>query len=145
MAQIPEETQIRIIVDKGKSISCPLCHLRIDAGMGHLCRESDDGVLSGQTWRLSGGQQIHASGAHGRPQGVSGERGRTRREDVWAQDHNIEIAQLRAVIELAYAAQIHPFQTDETRDYCQCGYYKTHPIHTLAAPAHPGTHGTGKS
>lgn len=64
MAEIPKETQIRIIVDKGKSISCPLCRLRLDAGMGHLCRESRDGVLSGQTWRLSGGQQIHANGGH---------------------------------------------------------------------------------
>lgn len=51
-----EETQIRIILDRGKSIACPLCREQLDAGHGHLCRESSDGVLSGQTWRLSGGQ-----------------------------------------------------------------------------------------
>jgi hypothetical protein len=43
------------------------------------------------------------------------------------------INQMGAAIEYAFGSAIHLFQTDETRDYCQCGYYKTHPIHTLAS------------
>jgi chromosome segregation ATPase len=45
------------------------------------------------------------------------------------------VGQLRETIERAFNAKIHPFQTDEGRDYCQCGYYKVHPIHALAALA----------
>ena len=62
--------QIRIIIDRGKSILCPLCHVTLDAGLGHLCRGSADGITSGQTWRLSGGQEILTwkDGMHQGPQ-----------------------------------------------------------------------------
>ena len=52
------DSQIRIIVDRGESIMCPCCKMQLDAGFGHLCRKSEDGIISGQTWRLNVGHQI---------------------------------------------------------------------------------------
>jgi hypothetical protein len=61
--RVTEGSQIRIILDRGDSVNCPYCRMLLSAGMGHLCRKSEDGIVSGQTWRLNGGEQIHAKGA----------------------------------------------------------------------------------
>jgi len=52
------DSQIRVIIDRGESIKCPLCSIKLGAGYGHLCRKSMDGTISGQTWKLNGGEQI---------------------------------------------------------------------------------------
>lgn len=51
-------TQIRLIVDRGASVICPICSVNLSSGLGHLCRRLTDGATSGQTWNLQGGLQI---------------------------------------------------------------------------------------
>jgi hypothetical protein len=65
-----------------------------------------------------------------------------RHEELTQQAATIQA--MRAAVELAFNAKIHPFTTDDFRNYCQCGYYETHPIHTLAALANVHTEGAGK-
>lgn len=43
------------------------------------------------------------------------------------------ISQMRAAVEMRFNEKIHSFKTDEFRNYCYCGYYESHPIHTFAA------------
>jgi hypothetical protein len=44
--------RIRIIVDEGK-INCPICNVKLDAGLGHSCRKEGD-TITGSTVRLPG-------------------------------------------------------------------------------------------
>jgi hypothetical protein len=48
--QVTDQTRIRIIVDKGE-INCPICKVKLEAGLGHSCR-TDGEWISGATHRL---------------------------------------------------------------------------------------------